>query len=149
MFISSLNYICLIGCSPEEMPRCWHVGGNCLLFALQTENLTGHHWSPASRPFLTRRIIFVSALESLLNVWRVPEAGGGGVGVGQSFSDFFFLRKVVSERGFSKRLRFFVNWLATSGGRVPVVAVCVLYGQLRICWSHNRQLCKRKQKESP
>ena len=24
-------------------------------------------------------------------------------------------------------------WLATSGGRVPVVAVCVLYGQLRIC----------------
>ena len=24
-------------------------------------------------------------------------------------------------------------WLATSGGRVPVVAFCVLYGQLRIC----------------
>ena len=26
-----------------------------------------------------------------------------------------------------------VYWLATSGGRVPAVAVCVLYGQLRIC----------------
>ena len=25
-----------------------------------------------------------------------------------------------------------VYWLATSGGRVPVVAVCVLHGQLRI-----------------
>ena len=24
-------------------------------------------------------------------------------------------------------------WLATSGGRVPVVAVCVLHTQLRIC----------------
>ena len=24
-------------------------------------------------------------------------------------------------------------WLATSGGRVPVVAVCVLHKQLRIC----------------
>ena len=30
------------------------------------------------------------------------------------------------------------------GGRVPVVAVCVLYGQLRIIASQNRQLCKRK-----
>ena len=24
-------------------------------------------------------------------------------------------------------------WLATSGGRVPVMAVCVLHGQLQIC----------------
>ena len=27
MFISTFNYICLMGCSPQEMPRCWHVGG--------------------------------------------------------------------------------------------------------------------------
>ena len=27
----------------------------------------------------------------------------------------------------------FIYWLATSGGRVPVVAVCVLHGQLHIC----------------
>ena len=27
MFISAFNYICLMGCSPQEMPQCWHVGG--------------------------------------------------------------------------------------------------------------------------
>ena len=42
MFISAFNYIRLMGCGPQEIPRCWHVGGlgNCLLFALQTENLS-------------------------------------------------------------------------------------------------------------
>ena len=27
MIISAFNDICLMGCSPQEMPRCWHVGG--------------------------------------------------------------------------------------------------------------------------
>ena len=42
MFISVFNYICQMGCSPREMPRCWLgvAWGNCLLFALQTENFT-------------------------------------------------------------------------------------------------------------
>ena len=26
-FISAFDYICLMGCSPPEMPRCLHVGG--------------------------------------------------------------------------------------------------------------------------
>ena len=42
MLISVFNYICLIGCSPPEMLRCWHVGGLVKLFtfAPQTENFT-------------------------------------------------------------------------------------------------------------
>ena len=32
LFISVFNYKCLMGCSPPEMPRCWHVGGFGKLF---------------------------------------------------------------------------------------------------------------------
>ena len=40
-------------------------------------------------------------------------------------------------------------WLATSGGRIPVVAVCVCTGNYVFVASHIRQFCKREQKESP
>ena len=29
---SVFNYKCLMGCSPPEMPRCWHIGGSGKLF---------------------------------------------------------------------------------------------------------------------
>ena len=41
MFISVFNYICLMGCSPPEMPRCWPVGGlgKLFTFCLQDRNI--------------------------------------------------------------------------------------------------------------
>ena len=44
---------------------------------------------------------------------------------------YFFLYDVVKTLGFDVFMQN-KNWLATSGGRIPAVAVCVLYGQLRI-----------------
>ena len=38
-------------------------------------------------------------------------------------------------------------WLATSGGRVSVVAVCVLHAQLRISCAIDLAICIRKQKK--
>ena len=66
IFISVFNYICLTGCGPQEMPRCWHVGGLgklstfCLTdrefnqffygdsFCFLLQNANGRHWYAAT-----------------------------------------------------------------------------------------------------
>ena len=45
----------------------------------------------------------------------------------------FSINSVVAKGHYLDKIHCTAYWLATSGGRVPVVAVCVLYGQLRIC----------------
>ena len=52
MFISTFNYICQMGCSPQEMPRCWHVGD---LVKLSTFCLTDREFN---RSFLWRFLLF-------------------------------------------------------------------------------------------
>ena len=52
MFISAFNYLCLMGVSPQQMPRCWHVGG---LGKLSTFCLTDREFNQS---FLWRFILF-------------------------------------------------------------------------------------------
>ena len=51
-FISAFNYLCLMDCSPREMPRCWHVGG---LGKLSTSCLADTEFNQS---FLCRFLLF-------------------------------------------------------------------------------------------
>ena len=52
-----------------------------------------------------------------------------------------------TEQKFYLDINYKLYWLATSGGRVPVVAVCVLHTQLRICCDIDLACLKRIQKK--
>ena len=72
LFISAFNYICLMGCSPQEMSRCWHVGslGKLSPFALQTENFTSIFYGDSFR-FLLQNFYFriLCLMKDLQTVW--------------------------------------------------------------------------------
>ena len=62
MFISAFNYLCLMNCSPREMPRCWDVGG---LGKLSPFCLTDREFNQS---FLCRFLLF--PFTKLPILWR-------------------------------------------------------------------------------
>ena len=106
VFISAFNCICLMGCSPQEMPRCWHVGGLGKLssVALQTENLTSLFYGDFFC-FLLQSCRFCDATNTQLPVqntnghhWYAATTGRQPVGFSNSINDCVF-RQLALEMG--------------------------------------------------